>query len=141
MLQDSLLNIGLPAVIGHAREGTFNGSKVRVKQIRVYSEEDPQKAKKVCSVSAIVFPCSPVSTNSKDLPPSGRALETFNAPKYRSSSGCYHLPLPAYIRMDARWESDGIHRETPRRKQIWSRRCPLVLMYEILILALVVRCR
>jgi len=45
-LSSSLLVIGLPSVSGSVYEGTFDGSKVRIRRI-VYPEGDPQEFKMV----------------------------------------------------------------------------------------------
>ena len=45
-LSSSLLAIGLPSVSGFVHEGTFDGSKVRIRRI-VYPEGDPQGFKMV----------------------------------------------------------------------------------------------
>jgi len=40
-LSNSLLAIGLPSVSGSTHEGTFGGSKVRIRRVIMYSEGDP----------------------------------------------------------------------------------------------------
>ena len=37
------------SLLGCVYKGTFNGSKVRVRRVRMHSGGDPQKAKEVCS--------------------------------------------------------------------------------------------
>jgi len=46
-LSSSFLNIGLPSVSGGVHEGTFGGSKVRIRRVRMYPEGDPQEFKMV----------------------------------------------------------------------------------------------
>jgi len=40
-LSSSLLSIGLPSVSGSTHEGTFDGSKVRIRRVIMYPEGDP----------------------------------------------------------------------------------------------------
>jgi len=55
-LSGSLLNTGLSLASGYAYEGTLDGSKVWVKRVWAYSNEDPQKVKKVCYIRHRSFP-------------------------------------------------------------------------------------
>ena len=46
-LSDSLLDAGLPSASGCVREGTVNGSRVRIKRVSMHRAGDMQKVKKV----------------------------------------------------------------------------------------------
>ena len=46
-LSSSLLSIGLPSVSGSVHEGTFGGSKVRIRRVTMYPSGDPQTFKMV----------------------------------------------------------------------------------------------
>jgi len=47
MLSSSLLAIGLPSVSGSVYEGTFGGSRVRIRRVIMYPNGDPQTLKMV----------------------------------------------------------------------------------------------
>jgi len=72
----------------HAQEGILNGTKVRVKRVRKYSNEDLRTAK-VCQRPHYI-PHSPVLTKSPGLQPISCGVETVGPPKYCSPSGRYY---------------------------------------------------
>ena len=49
MLSDSLLDVGLSFAPGRVCEGILDGSRVRVKRVKIHPAGDPQKAKEVRS--------------------------------------------------------------------------------------------
>lgn len=46
-ISDSLPTVGSPVAFGHAREGTLDGSKVRIKPVIVHFEEEVQNVEEV----------------------------------------------------------------------------------------------
>ena len=55
-LSGSLLDTGLLFASGYASEGKLDGSKVCVKRVWTYTNEDPQEVKKVCYLLHHVSP-------------------------------------------------------------------------------------
>ena len=99
---------------GDEYEGTLDGSRVCVQRIRVYPREDPQKAAGV-RYRHRRFPCSPSLMEPIELLPRGHNVETLDAPKHPTPTGChYYSQVPAHFELDV-WRSPaGIHREEPQ---------------------------
>ena len=127
MLSPSLLNIGpIPSTSGgfsDAYEGTFDGIKVCIKRVRIYSKEDLQNGTGVCCRSHHL-PRSSWLTRFTDLLPRGRHVEILDAPKHCTSARCNDHTVPAYLELDARGRPTGIPQEQFRRESTWTCRCP-----------------
>ena len=99
-------------------EGMLNGAKVRVKRVRVYSNEDPRMAKKVYR-RPYCIPRSPVLTKPTGLQSISCDVETIEPPKYCPSSGCHYRPSPTRFGLDAMRGPRGVHRGPHGRRQTW----------------------
>jgi len=116
------LQIGPSVDPGCVQVGTLDGAKVRVKSVRIYPNEHPRTTKKVYQRShSISYPR--VLTKPAGLQPISCDLETLEPPKYCPPSWCHYRPSPARFQMDALRGPRGVHRESPRPRQTWARRC------------------
>ena len=88
-------------------EGTLDGSRICIKRVRMYTQDGPQKAARVCCRRR--FPCSPTLTKLTALLRRGRNVETSDAPKHRTTIGCHYYTLPAHFGLDAWWRPAGTH--------------------------------
>jgi len=115
------LQIGPSVDPGYAQEGILNGANIRIKSVRVYSNEDPRRAKKV-SRRPHCPPHSPVLTKPTGLQPTSRSVETLEPPKYYPPSGCHYRPSPTRFGLDTLWGPRGLHHGPRGRGQTWPRR-------------------
>ena len=83
------LQIGPSVDPGYAQEGMLNDGKVRVKGVRVYSNEDPRRAKKVYRRPHCIFH-PPVLTKPIGLHSISCDMETIEPPKYCPPSGRHY---------------------------------------------------
>ena len=76
MLSDYVLDISLPPAFGYVHEGTLDGSRVRVRRVGMYPEEDPQEASEVCTQCRVVpFSVSDESQTFRQVAVAWRYLE------------------------------------------------------------------
>jgi hypothetical protein len=91
----SLLNIGHHPVAsggsGDVYEGTFDGSKVCVKRIRVYSNDGPEKAIKVYHRTSLSL--LDIADATTDALPGGCGVETLETQEHRPLLGITPSPL------------------------------------------------
>ena len=97
---------------GDVYRGTLGGSMVCVKRVRMYTQDGPHKAIKVC-YRRRCFPCLPSLTKITGLLPRGRNLETPGTPEYLTAPRCHYHTPPAGFELDARRRPVGIHRKAP----------------------------
>ena len=111
------------SLLGCVYEGTYNGSKARIRRVKMYPKGEPQTIKEAC----IGYHVSRSRSLTKlvDVPPNGCGVETLSTPKHRSPFGSYHRSTPTHFRFDTRRGPDGIYHEQPRRRKAESCGCPL----------------
>ena len=117
MLSSDLLNVGPDPLTSRGSsdvyEGILGSSRVCIKRVRVYAQDDSQQDVKV-RYRRRRFPCLLSLTKLTGLLQRGRNVEALDAPKYRAPPGCYYYPAPAHFELDVRRGSDGTHQEIPR---------------------------
>ena len=96
---------------GVVYKGTVNGSIVCVKRVRVYAQEDPRKAKKVCGRHRS-SPSSPLMKIA-GLLPRGCNVETPDTPKPHTILGCHYHSPPAHFGLDVWRGSAKLHQTQP----------------------------
>ena len=129
-LSPSHLNVGPHPIAsggpGDVYEGTFKGSEVCIKRIRVYSKDGPGKATKV-HYRRHHSPGLPLLTRLTDPLPGGCRVEAFGTPEYCSIPRHYFYSSPTCLNVDARRGSHGAHHEVPQRRPTWTCKCQFCL--------------
>ena len=108
---------------GDVHHGTLSGSKVCVKRIRAYTQDESQNCAQVrpeCRHS----PCLSSLTKFTVPLPRGCDLETPEALKHLAPPRCHYYSPAADFRLDDRWGSLGVHKNPPRCRQTWTCECP-----------------
>ena len=103
---------------GDVYKGTFNGSEVCIKRVRVRFQSDQPRAAKVCC-RCHCFPCSLSLTKLTDLLPRGCIVETLDTPERLAPSGYHRRPPPARFEMGVRRQSARTHPEISRFRSAW----------------------
>lgn len=103
-------------------EGFYNGLKVCVKRVRIYSSGESEVAKTVCC-RRTMFNCS-FLTKHVGLLPRGRSVETSGASKHRPLPWCHSYSPSISFRLDGGWRTIGIHRKKPVCTPAQPRRFP-----------------
>jgi len=130
------LQIDSPVDLGPAREGILNGAKVRVRCVRMHSNGDPRRAKKVCRRLQCISNPS-LLMNLTGFQPISCGVETLEPPKYSPPSGCHCRSSTTRFGLDALRGSPGIYHESYRRGQTWPRRCSPTASHDMLTLSVV----
>ena len=114
--------------------GTFSGSRVCIKRVRVYVQEtqdNPEKALKVRY--RLCYSPPPLLMGVAGLLPRGRGVETYGTLECCSPPGNHHLPAaPTDFGLDVRRRSVEIHQEKSRCRSPWARGCPSRWIYRTL---------
>jgi len=90
-------------------KGTLDGSRVCIKRVRVYTDDDPKKAAKVRRLT--LFNCFPSVSQIRlaDLLPRGRDVEIPDTSEHLTPLGCHYHTVPTRFKLDARRGSAGVH--------------------------------
>ena len=107
------------SLLGCVYRGTFNGSKVRIRRVKMFSGGDTRKVKEVCTWCRV-----PLSSNElitfAGLPQGGRTIETLGTSQHCPSSRCHHGSSRTDFGLDARWRPPPVHQKAPRCEQTFS---------------------
>ena len=90
---DSLLDISLLSVSGYVSQGILDGSKVRIKCVRMY----PKGALWEVCFQRHIFPYSWALMKAEDLLPGSCSVETLDTPEYCPPSRHHHQSPPIYF--------------------------------------------
>ena len=100
-------------------EGFFNGSRVRIRRVRVREGADPRKVEEVCTLQSVsIF--HPLM-DPADLPPACCNIEILETPEHRSHYGRNNRPSPAHFRLDTLRRPSRIHQKQTICGQTFSR--------------------
>ena len=108
------------SLLGCVYKGTFNGSKVRIRRVRMHSGGDPRKVKEVCTLCHVPLFLNQLITP-VGLPQGGRNFETLRTSEHCPPLGCDHGSSRTHFRLGPGRGPSAVHRKAPRCKQTFSR--------------------